>query len=369
MLPDGAARVDGTAEPLASWLRVWDWSPVLPAPLLDVFGPLLAALGRLRPAGPPDPRAAELPVPLKRTVALAEEELLELAAAAGPLEAAAVLAAAEDAGADGYAIVLHRLVGAGPAAWATDVPAVFAALGRAELGAFYLAAVAGAAHRPGALPAGPAPAARAALVLRRTLPAVAAPGQPVPAAVLFADQALFDLLTAVWRTGADFAEDLTSALDHLYALAEPLTRPRRPDARTRTGHRRARARRRTGRRRGTRCGRGLLGSDPAVRALGCLLEYATARARAGTGFPDDVLVLGAAALAVRAGDEAVVTAVGVCLPLLHRHAAEFTAAHPELYALAPRPGDAGRRVAALGQARPAAAHRPRPPAGSFTPYA
>lgn len=75
-LPDGAERVDGTAEPLASWLRMWDWSPVLPAPLLDVFGPLLAALGRLRPAGPPDPRAAELPVPLKRTVALAEGGLL-----------------------------------------------------------------------------------------------------------------------------------------------------------------------------------------------------------------------------------------------------------------------------------------------------
>ncbi|MEO3978967.1 hypothetical protein [Streptomyces sp. CAU 1734] len=352
ILPDGAERVDGTVEPLASWLRVWDWSPVLPEALLEGFGPLLAAVRRLRPDGPPDPRAAEHPVPLKRTVALAEEEVVELAAAAGPLEAAAALAAAEDAGADGYAIVLHRLVEAGPAAWSADVPAVLAALGRAELGAFYLAAVAGAAHRPGALPAGPAPAARAALVLRRTLP-TPAPGRPVPAAVLFADQALFDLLTVVWRTGADLAEDLTSALDHLHALAEPLTRPAGPppapgpDDAVPLDDGPAGA---------------LLGSDPAVRAMGCLLEYAAARARADTGFPDDVLGLVAGALAARAGDEAVATAVGVRLPLLHRHAAEFTAAHPELYDLAPgrvTPAAAWLRwgghdpllLAALGRAR------------------
>ncbi|WP_327216427.1 hypothetical protein [Streptomyces cyaneofuscatus] len=85
---------------------------------------------RLRPAGPPDPRAAERLVPFKRTAALTEEELLERAAVAGPFDAAAALAAAEDAGADGYAIVLHRLVEAGPAAWTADVPAMLAALGR-----------------------------------------------------------------------------------------------------------------------------------------------------------------------------------------------------------------------------------------------
>ncbi|MEV7157278.1 hypothetical protein AB0N77_22065 [Streptomyces misionensis] len=56
---------------------------------------------RLQPAGPPDPRAAEHPVPLKRTVTLTEEDLLELAAGAVPLDAAAALAAAEDTGADG----------------------------------------------------------------------------------------------------------------------------------------------------------------------------------------------------------------------------------------------------------------------------
>ncbi|MGW4268705.1 hypothetical protein [Streptomyces californicus] len=80
-----------------------------------------------------------------------------------------------------------------------------------------------------------------------------------------------------------------------------------------------------------------------MRALGCLLEYAAARALAGTGLPDDVLGLVAGALAARSGDEAVATVIGVRLPLLHRHAAEFTAAHPELYDLAP------------GRATPAAA--------------
>lgn len=40
-------------------------------------------------------------MPLKRTVTLTEEDLLELAAGAVPLDAAAALAAAEDTGADG----------------------------------------------------------------------------------------------------------------------------------------------------------------------------------------------------------------------------------------------------------------------------
>ncbi|MFE2046781.1 hypothetical protein ACFXAZ_38880 [Streptomyces sp. NPDC059477] len=88
-------RPGEAVEPLASWLRVWAWSPVLPAPLLDGFGPLLAALRRARP---PDPRAAVRPQPLRHT-AIALEDLRELAAAAGPLAAAGTLAGAPDAGA------------------------------------------------------------------------------------------------------------------------------------------------------------------------------------------------------------------------------------------------------------------------------
>ena len=330
VLPADAGQADGRIEPLASWLRVWDWSPVLPAPLLAGFAPLLAAVRRLRPAGPPDPRAVDRPVPRNHTVvALEKEDLLELAATAGPLAAAAALAGAEDAGADGYAIVLHHLVKADPVVWTVDVPRILAALARPEFGAFYLAAAAiTAAEDVGAFPAGPVPAALAALTLRRTLPAPAA-GQRPSTAVMFADQALFDLLTLVWRTGADLAEGLPAVLDHLRDLAEPLTRPAGPAA-------------------GGAAAGGeqdpdadLLGSHPAVRALGCLLEYAASRAGADDGMPGDVLQLVADVLAARAGDEAVATAIGVQLPVLHRRASAFAAAHPELYALDPhRPSPA-----------------------------
>ncbi|MFI1838283.1 hypothetical protein [Streptomyces olivaceoviridis] len=126
-------------EPLVSWLRVWAWSPVLPAPLLAGFAPLLAALRRARPDGPPDPRsAARLRSRHRTTIEL--EDLLERVAAAGALAAAAALAGAPDAGASGYVTVLQRVVAADPAAWTADVPAVLAALVLPELGAFYLAA-------------------------------------------------------------------------------------------------------------------------------------------------------------------------------------------------------------------------------------
>ncbi|GHA03981.1 hypothetical protein ACFOOM_18225 [Streptomyces echinoruber] len=103
---------DGRAEPLASWWRVWHWSPVLPAPLLTGFAPLPAALRRLKPSGSPDPRTAARPAPCHHII-VALEDLLELAAAAGPL-AAVALADAPDAGAADYALVLQRLMGPTP---------------------------------------------------------------------------------------------------------------------------------------------------------------------------------------------------------------------------------------------------------------
>ncbi|MFB8401133.1 hypothetical protein [Streptomyces sp. NPDC055912] len=347
LLPAGADEVDGRVEPLASWLRVWDWSPVLPAPLLTAFAALLAALRRLQPAGPSDPRATVRPEPVRQSVALQTEDLLQLAATAGPLAAAAALAAAQDAGADGYAIELHRLVQAAPDAWTADVPQLLAALARPDLGAFYLAAAATAAGTPGAFPAGPAAAALAALTLRRALPAAA--GHQPSTAVLFADQALFDLLGVVWRTGADLGAELPAVLDHLRDLAEPLTRPAalataagpphdtpcapEPDS-AQAGPADAVLR---GEEAGPEAGPGgeLMGSHPAVRALGSLIEYAAHQAHAGSEMPADVLDLVAAVLAARVGDEAVATAIGVHLPALHRRAPAFTASHPELYALDP----------------------------------
>ncbi|MDX2854431.1 hypothetical protein PV342_39695 [Streptomyces sp. PA03-3a] len=346
-----ADGVDGTAEPLASWLRVWDWSPVLPAAVLVGFEPLLAALRRVQPEGPADPRAVVGLLPLRQhTVSLDEEYLDSLADDLGPLVAAAALAAADDVGADGYAMVLHRLVAADPAAWTADVPAVLKALKRPELGAFFLAAAAAQAHRPTAFPAGTASAAVAAFALRRALPAPAG-GRPPATAVFFADQAMFDLLAHTWRTGTNLPGDQEEdVLAHLHALAAPLIHPTAPVPAVQAknvvpqeavsedapdgpavaeadDHRDVPA-------------QTLPGSHPAVRALGCLLEYAAYRARTTRQMPDGILDLTQGALAAHGGQDAVATAVGVHLPSLHHHAPRFTAT-AGLYRLTPsRPSPA-----------------------------
>ncbi|MEV7157266.1 hypothetical protein AB0N77_22005 [Streptomyces misionensis] len=333
-----AGRAGEAVEPLASWLRVWAWSPVLPAPLLAGFGPLLAALRRARPQGPPDPRAAARPRSRHHT-AIKLEELRELAAAAGPLAAAAALAGALDAGAAGYATVLQRLVAADPGAWTADVPAVLAALDRPELGAFYLAA---AAHHPEAFSAGTAEPVLAALELSRALPAPADPH--VPDAGEYAGRAWSGLLTFVWRTGGGLGGDLPAVLDRLHAFAEPLTRPAAPlPTAPSTAAARAPALALVGQAAGEEqeLPAGLLEAHPAVRALDCLLDYAAGRAAGDGEMPGDVLDLAAAVLAARGGDEAVAGVLGAHLPVLHRRATAFAATHPELYALVPgRPSPA-----------------------------
>lgn len=71
------------SEPLASWLRVWDWSPLLPARVLAGWEPLLERLRRLKLAGPADPRTLPASVPVTATTALTAEDLAELAEARG----------------------------------------------------------------------------------------------------------------------------------------------------------------------------------------------------------------------------------------------------------------------------------------------
>ncbi|GGT78129.1 hypothetical protein GCM10010207_87860 [Streptomyces atratus] len=302
-----AECADGTVEPLASWLRVWDWSPVLPEHLLTGFGPLLAALWRLNPQGPADPRAAVRPEPVRALTDVGGQDLVELAAAHGPSEAARALAAAEDAGADAYAGVLRRLIATAPAAWTADVPAVLAALGLPVLHVFSLAAAAATAHLPGALPGpGLSHAVAAALRLRRPAPGTGPAGKRAAAVRLFADEAVFGLLGEAWRrpAGAAGLDDglLPGFLAHLHALANTLTHAPAgaADDETTAGPPRR---------------------DPAVGALECLLDYAASRARTDGEMPRDVLDL------LAASRPAVVAAIGARLPALHHHAPGFTAAH------------------------------------------
>ncbi len=335
VLPDDAEQADGRAEPLASWLRVWDWSPVLPARLLAGWEPVFDAVRRLEPAGPSGPRTVPIREPVKATTVLDAEDLAEVAAARGPAAAATALAAAKDVGADGYAVVLHRLVAADPAAWTADVPAVLAALQLPELGAFYLAAAAILADRPGVLSDGAlAAAATAVLDVRRrldeTAPASsAAAAEDRSAAGSFADQALFDLITTVWRTDTALPGDQErTILARLHVLAAPLTRPAAAQAPDTPGDVSGPADR--------RADAPLLGSDPSVRALGSMLEYAVHQARTQGEMLADVLQAVSGALAACGDQDAVATAIGVHLPALHRYAPAFTAAHrTALYALAP----------------------------------
>ncbi len=382
VLPAGTESADGLAEPLASWLRMWDWSPVLPGRLLAGWEPVLDALRRLKPAGPSDPRTVPVLEPVKATTALHADALAQTAAEDGPTAAAAALAAAPDAGDDGYAMVLHRLVAADPAAWTADVPAVLTALGRPEPAAFYLAAAASHADRPGAFPDGALPAAlAAALEVRRglgeTAPTVGFDGvRRRPAGVSFADQALFDLLTAAWRADALDGDQDKDALAYLQTQLAPLTRTTADTAAAETKDSASAAPAPAagpGAAAAQTAGEGttpaLIGSDPEVRALGCLLEYAVHQARTTGEVPEEVLDTVAGVLAAHAGQEAVATAIGVHLPALHRHAPAFAAAHrTALYGLVPgRPSPAaswlrwggpdGQLLAALDRAELRAALR------------
>ncbi|MEU5137021.1 hypothetical protein [Streptomyces californicus] len=346
VLPVGVDHVDGIKEPLASWLRVWDWSPLLPASVLAGWEPALERVRRLKPAGPADPRKVPAPVPVTATTALTTEDLTELAQVRGPAAVAAALAAAPDAADGGYAMVLHHLVADAPAAWTADVPAILGALSTPELGAFYLAAAAGHADRPGAFPG-------TTLDLRRALDAPApTAGQKTAgdrdAGLDFADQALADLMTAMWRTDAVLDPDQgRDVLAHLHALAaeteeagdDPVPVGGSAGA---VGPAPAGAPADRSPAAGSRGEPVLLRSDPRVRALGCLLEYALHQARTRGRMPAEVLQAVAAALPAAAVQDAVADAIGVRLPALHDYAPDFTAVHrTALYRLTPgRPSPA-----------------------------
>ncbi|CAM5658901.1 MULTISPECIES: hypothetical protein [Streptomyces] len=140
----------------------------------------------------------------------------------------------------------------------------------------------------------------------------------------------------MWRTDTALPGDQEKTiLARLHALAATLARPASIPASHTTGEA-------PGPADGGTAATPLLGSDPSVRALGCLLEYAVHQARTQGEMPADVLQAVSGALAARGDQDAVATAIGgaPARPAPVRPA--FTAAHrTALYALAPgRPSPA-----------------------------
>ncbi len=374
VLPAGAGQVDGTKEPLASWLRVWDWSPLLPARVLAGWEPVLERVRPLKPAGPADPRTVPAPVPVTATTALTAEDLAEAAEARGPAAAAAALAAAPDAGDDGYAMVLHHLVADAPAAWTADVPAILNALKTPELGAFYLAAAAGHADRPRRLPRQDAHRRRhrgARPAPRPRRPRLPQPPRRRPrtrgTGLDFADQALADPAD---RHVAHRTPSWTRARRRTsWPTCTPDRRAHRSRRRRRGGRRRSRSRRRlaaaVGPAPGAPADRSPRPGVPGVRycwvgpagpgaGVPARVRPSTRRAPDGQ-MPAEVLQAVAGAIPAAAAQDAVADAIGVRLPALHDYAPDFTAVHRTALVPDPRAGAlAGRVVAALRD-------RPAPP--------
>ncbi|MDX3186607.1 hypothetical protein ABZ516_32665 [Streptomyces sp. NPDC019826] len=126
------------------WDMVWSLSPVLPAPVLAPWQPAVDAVTDLIGPAP----AKLLPrfqiVPYLDTLTAAAQDLAPVATSQGAPAAAALLLDRQRTGSlslDYARIVLGRLVATDPALWATDVPAVAAALADPALQQAYLAAL------------------------------------------------------------------------------------------------------------------------------------------------------------------------------------------------------------------------------------
>lgn len=138
--PEELSAYDPTSAgpPPRMWLRMWDWSPVLPEPVLTPWEPVLSLLRHAKPSGPADPRTADplfqitdSPLP-----AVDETQAAAIAAEDGPAAAADALAAAPDAGDWRYLMVLRTLIENDPAAWTTAPAEITARLAHPRLRAF-----------------------------------------------------------------------------------------------------------------------------------------------------------------------------------------------------------------------------------------
>ncbi|WP_326585450.1 hypothetical protein OG889_45145 [Streptomyces sp. NBC_00481] len=315
--------------PPRAWLRVWDWSPVLPEAVLTLWQPVLTLLRRAKPSGPADPRTAgpfvqitDAPRPV-----VDETQAAAIAAEHGPAAAAAALATAPDAGDPRYLMVLRTLIEDDRAAWTTQPAEITARLALPALRAFYLSIAADQTRHRDAFPAGAlAEAVMAALADTTTTDAPAAgtdPDDDQPSTAGLTEQALIDLVFAAWRTGTDLGANLPAVLDHLYNLTAPLTTPAGTTSDdTSPGTLPA----------------DFVGTDPAGRAVHCLLEHARhQRSAPGDGLPARLLHHLTTIIEATGTEPRTTAALGPYLPLLHHRARDWI--HNHRTVLLPLPAD------------------------------
>ncbi|MEE1759658.1 hypothetical protein [Streptomyces sp. SP18BB07] len=341
--------------PPRAWLQVWDWSPVLPEPVLTPWQPVLTLLRRAKPSGPDDPRTTgpfvqitDAPRPV-----VDERQAAAIAAEHGPTAAAATLATAPDAGDPRYLMVLRALIEGDPVAWTTQPAEITARLALPSLCAFYLSIAAEQTRRRDAFPANAlAEAVMVALAAHRdhaTLadstttddPATGTDPDDDSSTADLTEQALLDLVFAAWRTGTDLGTNLPAVLDHLYNLTAPLTTPAgtTPDD-TSPGALPA----------------DFVGTDPAGRAIHCLLEHARRQPSApGDSLPTRLLHHLTTITEATGTEPRTVAALGPYLPLLHHRALDWI--HDHRTVLLPLPAD-GTPTAASAWLRWGPAHPP-----------
>ncbi|KUN14769.1 hypothetical protein AQJ11_44095 [Streptomyces corchorusii] len=139
------------------------------------------------------------------------------------------------------------------------------------------------------------------------------PDDDQPSAAHLAEQAMLMLVLFALGTGTDLGDGLPAVLDHLYALTAPLTSPpASPPDDTPPGTIPA----------------DFIGTDPAARALHCLLEHAQHQHGApGDGLPTRLLKQLTTITEATGTQLRTAAALGPYLPLLHQRARDWLLDH------------------------------------------
>ncbi|MFI8515299.1 hypothetical protein ACIGHB_29645 [Streptomyces sp. NPDC085460] len=222
-----SALADWTAQAPAGWSVVWSLSPVLPAPVLAPWQPVIDAVTALVGPAPAKPLPRVQVVPYLDTLTAAGQELAAVVTSQGAPTAAALLRQRQQTGSlspDYARIVLINLVTTDPALWAADVPAVTEALADHALQHAYLAGL----HTP--LTADPCPLpdpeATTKAIITQLWGLLRAPGVEGQVTAQ-AQQTLCRALTRAWTHHTDLG-DISAALTRwletaVLAWTEPAT--------------------------------------------------------------------------------------------------------------------------------------------------